>query len=124
NTLPIRIRIGEESVEESVRRTHRLLAELLRHEHAPLVLAQRCSAVVAPAPLFSALLNYRHNATAEASVVSSQAWEGIEILGGEERSNYPVNLDVSDWGKGLVLKSQAQPPIDPDRVCDYMHTAL
>jgi len=39
-------------VEASVRQTHSLLAELLRHEHAPLALAQRCSGVAAPLPLF------------------------------------------------------------------------
>ena len=64
NTLPVRIRTGEESVEASVRQTHTQLAELLRHEHASLALAQRCSAVPAPTPLFSALLNYRHSAGA------------------------------------------------------------
>src|SRR5262249_36335597 len=60
NTLPVRIPVGEQGVERSVRSTHALLAELLRHEHASLALAQRCSAVPAPAPLFSSLLNYRH----------------------------------------------------------------
>ena len=54
NTLPVRIRVGEASVEESVRSTHAQLAQLLRHEHASLALAQRMSAVAAPAPLFSA----------------------------------------------------------------------
>ena len=41
NTLPVRIEIGEEGVEASVRRTHAMLAELLAHEHASLALAQR-----------------------------------------------------------------------------------
>ena len=45
NTLPIRIRVGDTSVQDTVRNTHALLAQLLRHEHAQLVLAQRCSAV-------------------------------------------------------------------------------
>ena len=48
----MRIQIGEEGVEASVRRTHMLLGELLRHEHASLAMAQRCSGVPAPAPLF------------------------------------------------------------------------
>ena len=80
NTLPVRIRIGEEGAEESVRRTHEQLAELLQHEHASLALAQRCSGVPAPAPLFSALLNYRHSRGAArlASEEGKRAWEGIK----------------------------------------------
>ena len=61
NTLPVRLDLDETGVEDSVRQTHQQLADLLRHEHASLALAQRCSGVAAPAPLFSALLNYRHN---------------------------------------------------------------
>ena len=61
NTLPVRIRVGAVASSEGVRRAHELLGDLLRHEHASLALAQRCSAVAAPAPLFSALLNYRHS---------------------------------------------------------------
>ena len=41
--------------------THARLTALLGHEHASLALAQRCSGVAAPAPLFSAMLNYRHS---------------------------------------------------------------
>ena len=62
NTLPMRVPLGELGAEESVLKTHRLLAELMHHEHASLALAQRCSGVPAPAPLFTSLLNYRHSA--------------------------------------------------------------
>ncbi|HET9395315.1 MAG TPA: condensation domain-containing protein, partial [Nitrospiraceae bacterium] len=62
NTLPMRTRVGDQSVEQSLQEVHVLLAQLLRHENAPLALAQRCSAVIAPAPLFTTLLNYRHAA--------------------------------------------------------------
>ncbi|HKX30700.1 MAG TPA: amino acid adenylation domain-containing protein, partial [Blastocatellia bacterium] len=125
NTLPCRIRVGEESVEEGVRQTHTLLTQLLRHEHAPLALAQRCSGVEAPAPLFSALLNYRHNTTGDrAAGESLSAWEGIESLGGEERTGYPFNLIVDDWGERFDLTAQVESPVEPGRICDYMHTAL
>ena len=60
NTLPVRMRVGEQGAEESVREAHRQLAGLMRHEHASLALAQRCSGVPAPAPLFTSLLNCRH----------------------------------------------------------------
>ena len=89
-------------------------------------LAQRCSAVPPPAPLFSALLNYRHSAAARPSLTAEalQAWEGIEYLGGEERTNYPFVLSVDDLGEGFALTAQVQSPIDPQRICAYMHTAL
>ncbi|MGH8566236.1 MAG: amino acid adenylation domain-containing protein [Gammaproteobacteria bacterium] len=126
NTLPVRIRVGEEGVEASVRGTHTLLADLLRHEHASLALAQRCSGVPAPAPLFSALLNYRYSQgiVHAPSAEAMQAWEGVEGLYGEERTNYPLTLSVDDLGEGFRLTAQVQDPIDPRRVCDLMHTAL
>ena len=65
NTLPVRIRLGERGVRRACATRTTLLADLMRHEHAPLALAQRCSGVPAQTPLFSALLNYRHSAKPE-----------------------------------------------------------
>ncbi|HEY6248404.1 MAG TPA: amino acid adenylation domain-containing protein [Candidatus Angelobacter sp.] len=126
NTLPVRIQIGNEGVEASVRRTHRLLAELLRHEHASLALAQRCSAVRAPTPLFSALLNYRHsvNDAVAPSEEVRRAYEGIEILHEEERTNYAVTLSIDDMGEGFGLTAQTPATVDPMRICEFMRTAL
>ncbi|MGK6796330.1 condensation domain-containing protein [Serratia marcescens] len=61
NTLPLRLDVNEVGAESAVLQAHIRLSGLLAHEHAPLALAQRCSGVAAGTPLFSALLNYRHN---------------------------------------------------------------
>jgi hypothetical protein len=61
NVLPIRLSFAACSAQEAVLRTQQRLADMLRHEQASLAMAQRCSAVPPPAPLFTALLNYRHS---------------------------------------------------------------
>ena len=121
NTLPLRIDLDHTGVEESVRITHNRLADLLVHEHASLATAQRCSGLPAGTPLFSALLNYRHNAmpTGKANTLS-----GIEFLGGQERTNYPLTLSVEDYGQALGLTVELMQPLDPNRVCGYMEEAL
>jgi amino acid adenylation domain-containing protein len=125
NTLPIRIQVGGEGVARSARQTHALLAGLMRHEHASLALAQRCSAVAAPMPLFSSLLNYQHNNQGTwLSSEATPAWAGVEILNSEEWTNYPLTLSVDDLGDHFALTAQAIAPIDPDRVCEFMRTAL
>jgi amino acid adenylation domain-containing protein len=125
NTLPVRICIGNEGTEATVQHTHRLLADLLRHEHAPLGLAQRASGVPAPAPLFSALLNYRHAGGETGNKKEEkQAWDGIRVLQVEESSNYPIALSVDDFGKGFQLSAQTAPWIGAQRICEYMGTAL
>ena len=124
NTLPVRITVAEEGVASTVLRTHALLAELMRHEHASLALAQRCSAVPAQAPLFSSILNYRYNPAQTPSEENRRAWEGIETLRFEERTNYPLMLSVNDHGNGFSLDAQAPDSIGPMRVCEFVRTAL
>ncbi|SCZ14791.1 AMP-binding protein, partial [Pseudomonas sp. NFACC37-1] len=124
NTLPLRVEVGTQGVREGVKATHARLTGLLGHEHASLALAQRCSGVVAPMPLFSALLNYRHSAGLASSSQALAGWEGIETLSNEERTNYPLTLSVDDLGEGFHLSALAVPQIGAQRVCDSMHIAL
>ncbi|MBP2239436.1 amino acid adenylation domain-containing protein, partial [Sinorhizobium kostiense] len=123
NTLPVRLDLDGTGVAASVQATHARLSELLAHEHASLALAQRCSGVAAPAPLFGALLNYRHNTPAAGSTTNEDL-SGIEWLGSEERTNYPVTLAVEDFGEALGLTAQVVEPISADRICGYMQRAL
>lgn len=124
NTLPARIQIGERGAGDSVRATQALLADLMRHEHGSLALAQRCSAVVAPAPLFTSLFNYRHSTRTSFAVGSKPFLDGVQLLSREERSNYPVTLTVDDLGEGLALTAHVEAPVDPERVCLLMRRAL
>ncbi|MDR6504292.1 hypothetical protein J2785_007496, partial [Burkholderia ambifaria] len=120
NTLPVRMCLTERSVQEAVQAAYDGLTGLLEHEQAPLALAQRCSGVVAPLPLFSSLLNYRHSAAGGADV----NWEGMRLLSSEERTNYPVTLSVDDLGEGFGLTAQTVAGIDPARMAGYLATAM
>src|SRR5262245_37186760 len=125
NTLPVRIRIGEEGVEQGVRQAHLLLAEVIRHEHAPLALAQRCSGVAAPMRLFGALLNCRNSPReTRRSPEVAMSWGGGKILSAEGRTIYPLTLSVGDLGDVITLTAHSVAPIDPGQVCELMKTAL
>ncbi|AGZ31588.1 non-ribosomal peptide synthetase [Burkholderia pseudomallei] len=121
NTLPVRMRVAQTGVEVSVKETHAQLAELMRHEHAPLVLAQRCSGVPAQTPLFTSLLNYRYS---KPKVAAAHIADGIELLDGHERTNYPVSVDIDDHGDDFKIRAQAAASVDPARVCDFLEVAL
>jgi amino acid adenylation domain-containing protein len=122
NTLPIRIHLHAQGVAQGLRQAHDALTGLLHHEHASLSLAQRCSALPGGTPLFSALLNYRYSSPAQDEAV--RRWEGMQVLGGQERTNYPVTLSVDDQGSGFELVAQVAHPADAQRLCGYMQAAL
>ncbi|CAO3567132.1 unnamed protein product [Mortierella alpina] len=121
NTLPIRIDLDRDSVEESVRATHARLAALLEHEHASLAVAQRCCNIAASVPLFSALLNYRHNTPASGT---ESAIHGMENMESVERNNYPLAMAVEDYGSCLGLTAKVVQPLVAARICGYMQEAL
>ncbi|KAG0347101.1 hypothetical protein BGZ54_005023, partial [Gamsiella multidivaricata] len=121
NTLPLRVDVDSTSVLGNVQRTQNDLAALLEHEHASLALAQRCSSVPAGVPLFSAILNYRHNIDFSNE---SPSISGMEVVEGKERTNYPFAMSVEDGGFTLGLTAQVVQPFDSHRVCGYMQQAL
>ncbi|KAF9898640.1 hypothetical protein EC991_010733, partial [Linnemannia zychae] len=103
NTLPVRVDIDRSCVEVTVRATHARLAALLEHEHASLSLAQRCSSIPTGMPLFSSVLNYRHNIQ---QVDDVHFAPGVEIVDVYERTNYPFSMSVEDFGSALGLTAQ------------------
>ncbi|EEC34276.1 non-ribosomal peptide synthetase [Burkholderia pseudomallei 576] len=121
NTLPVRMRVAQTGVETSVKETHAQLAELMRHEHAPLVLAQRCSGVPAQTPLFTSLLNYRYS---KPKVAAAHIADGVELLDGHERTSYPLSMTVDDHERDFTIVAKVCERIGPQRVCELMELAL
>ncbi|ANW53361.1 non-ribosomal peptide synthetase [Burkholderia pseudomallei] len=121
NTLPVRMKVAQTGVEASVKETHAQLAELMRHEHAPLVLAQRCSGVPAQTPLFTSLLNYRYS---KPKVAAAHIADGVELLDGHERTSYPLSMTVDDHERDFTIVAKVCERIGPQRVCELMELAL
>jgi amino acid adenylation domain-containing protein len=127
NTLPLRVRLEQRGAQQALQDTQQALARLLQHEHASLAQAQGASAVPHPAPLFTALLNYRYAGGSEqlAGQLEAGALLGVEVLHDQERTNYPVALSVNDeQGGGFSLDVQVVPPVAPQRLAQQMVHAL
>ncbi|MDX8130465.1 condensation domain-containing protein, partial [Methylomonas sp. OY6] len=123
NTLPLRVWVGDVSVAKALADTQQQLTGLIAHEQASLALAQRCSGVDSGLPLFTSLLNYRHSQRTDEDRLNQ--WPGMRIVvGGEERTNYPITLSVDDFGDGYALTLQCVRRLQPDRLNEYMLTSL
>ncbi|MFB6894699.1 condensation domain-containing protein, partial [Kitasatospora sp. NPDC056327] len=122
NTLPVRFDTSTTTATTAVTAMRDQLADLLTHEHAPLALAQKAGQVDNSAPLFTALLNYRHTRTAQDD--SGPGLPGITADYGQDRTNYPLTMSVDDLTDGFTLAAQAIDPIDPVLVCGLLRTAL
>ncbi|PMQ03274.1 Gramicidin S synthase 2 [Dyella sp. AD56] len=121
NTLPVRMRLSGLSLRATVKLAFRELSAILRHEQASLALAQRCSRMQTREPLFNTLFNYRHSPIASSDVAARarETWQGIDLILGEERTNYPLAVSVDDQGAGhgFVVSVQCVAGIDPAAVC-------
>ncbi|AEU37567.1 non-ribosomal peptide synthetase [Granulicella mallensis] len=122
NTLPIRIHIGEESAQDQIRQLSDTLAALLSYEQTPLALAQRCSNVPAPRPLFLSILNYRHYRKLRMDEPIEPF--SIESLAAHDGGDSPVTLAVDDTESGFVLRACVVPSLDAERIWTYMNSVL
>jgi microcystin synthetase protein McyA len=120
NTLPLRLQLRDLTAKELALQTQRELIDLMEHEQTSLAVAQRCSGIVGSAPLFSALMNYRH----QVSSPFAQESAGVRVLAREGLTNYPITLSVDDLGNGFRLTAQTDHRLDPGRLLHYMHTAV
>ncbi|MER5734017.1 condensation domain-containing protein, partial [Streptomyces sp. NPDC002138] len=128
NTLPVRVRVNELGVLEAVAAMRGQLAELMEHEHAPLALAQQASGVAGDTPLFTSIFNYRHNAAPANAPAPEEAdaqenGGGIRLLFQRERTNYPLQVAVDDYGDSLGLSIDAVASLDPRAVGALVCTA-
>ena len=121
NTLPLRLRLGACSVEQGLQQAGAELAALLRHEHAELALAQRCSGLAAGTPVFAALLNYRHG---DAASAGREVLPGVQFLGVYDRTNYPFGLYVDDSGDGFTLTAQIHCSVPAQQVIEQVEQTI
>jgi syringomycin synthetase protein SyrE len=121
NTLPIRVTLGALSAGDLLRSVQAELLDLLAHDQATLALAQRCSDVPAGVPLFSSVLNYRHRQDLSQEHLQ---WPGIEVMAGQERSNYPFAMSVDDDGASFTLHAQTEPWVGAGRITALLSHAM
>ncbi|MCO7191378.1 MULTISPECIES: non-ribosomal peptide synthetase [unclassified Pseudoalteromonas] len=119
NTLPLRINLADKPAAALLELVDKSLLGLMPYEQASLTEAQACSGVSTQTPLFSAIFNYRHSRLAEAS-----AQGGAQATAARERTNYPFNLCVDDWGEGFSFNLQVERSVDINAVGDYVTCAI
>ena len=121
NTLPVILHL-DRNVSEYLDHVKQELQGLMPYEQTPLSNIQHWSGVSNDTPLFSALLNYRHS---EPQSISDNVDIdlGITLQLDKERTNYPFDLSIDDYGVDFGLTACID-GIEPDRVISYMETAL
>ncbi|WP_322755008.1 non-ribosomal peptide synthetase, partial [Frankia sp. Cas3] len=123
NTLPVRVRVDRTGTLAALTALRRQLADLLAHEHVPLVVAQQASGIPGQNPmLFTTLFNYRHNQTSVQDTGTDLT--GVKVRYIWARTNYPLSVSVDDDRDGIRLTVDSLAPADPDAVCRMLHNVV
>ncbi|HEY6925770.1 MAG TPA: amino acid adenylation domain-containing protein, partial [Steroidobacteraceae bacterium] len=123
NTVPLCLQLQDAAVKELVLTAQKELSELFRYQQISLAVSQRCSAINGSAPLFTSLLNYRQGARNPGNRPDSTV-HGYRDLESRTWTNYPLTLSIDDLGTNFKLTVQADARVDPQRIVDYVSTAL
>ncbi|WP_075343709.1 non-ribosomal peptide synthetase [Tenacibaculum agarivorans] len=131
NTLPFLTEL-KGTVSEYVAKVNGALSDLLAYEQTPLSNVHSWSGISNELPLFSALMNFRHSAPEEDEEVEAGIEEqnddainlGVDVTSVNERTNYPISLDIDDYGKEFVLTAQIDGDIKPELFLGYIEEAL
>ncbi|WP_050759998.1 non-ribosomal peptide synthetase [Pseudoalteromonas tunicata] len=120
NTLPIKLNLANVTTSAFLEQIRHQLQALIPYEQISLADAQRHSQVAPSTPLFSTTLNFRHSQ----KMAKSDFEPLYQIDAVHERSNYPLDLSVNDYGDEFTLDFQADVRVPLDLVSDLMTTAL
>ncbi|HYH82869.1 MAG TPA: condensation domain-containing protein, partial [Longimicrobium sp.] len=127
NTLPVRVRVGEdERVMDWLRALQARQAELREYEYSPLAQVQRWSEVPAGTPLFESILVF---ANYPAGGVLGQGEEAVEVEreGIFEQASFPLTVSVTVGAEVLVRiehDGARATAASVDRVLARLETAL
>ncbi|GGU44245.1 non-ribosomal peptide synthetase [Streptomyces coeruleorubidus] len=124
NTLPLRTRLAGRTVRELIADVDTGLRELIAREQSPLGLVQRCSGLDGDAPLFSAVVNYRHFEAEHDEALPRIEDHGVRFIAAVDAINYPVTVSLDDFGTELSLDIQVEETVTCEAVADCLETAL
>jgi amino acid adenylation domain-containing protein len=125
NTLPIRIDVSQQKVHSALQQIFQQIMELTRFENASLSDVQQLSSIESGTPLFTTMLNYRHNLQQNNyAALDIYQQMGIKPVEGSERSNFPFAMSVDDEGEEFILTSHIHHDIAASRITQYMVNAL
>ena len=102
NTLPLRVLLQDKTIIGVMVDIQQSLQDLLPYEQTPLSVVNHCSGLAPNTPMFSAMLNYRFSAE------ETEVFPGLQVLDGEEKTNYPFTLSVDDFSESGLFKLELQ----------------
>ncbi|SEB35185.1 amino acid adenylation domain-containing protein [Tenacibaculum sp. MAR_2009_124] len=125
NTLPFLVEL-KGNVTGYIQTVKQTLGDLLPHEQTPLPRIHGWSGISNDVPLFSALFNFRHSeiSTEEVEAHGDMMDLEMDLISGNERTNYPFGVYVDDYGIGFGITVQVDESIDPESILTYMQEAL